>query len=74
MCKGYDFRSGRPCQREAEETVTAGCEHEHIGQRPLCGWHAQDARNGIMLCGDCQEVDGHRCPLYVVERKRVFSR
>lgn len=65
-CKGYDLKSGRPCARGAEEAITAGCMHEHVGERKLCRWHARDARAGWMNCGDCAEVDGHRCQLYVM--------
>jgi hypothetical protein len=72
VCTGYIAYSGsdridKPCAMDATETVTAGCEHEHIGNREFCPMHAGDAHAGVLLCGDC--LDGrspHLCRLRVL--------
>lgn len=64
-CRGYDVASLSPCRQTATVAVIAGCRHEHVGERPLCDWHVADARRGIHLCGDCLEIDGHRCELRI---------
>ena len=72
-CTGYIAFSGsdrwdRPCPGAAAQVVTAGCIHEHVGDRDLCARHAGEIRSGIMLCGDCLDAKGapHRCYLRVL--------
>ncbi len=72
-CSGYIAFSGsdpwkRPCPNAATEVIVAGCVHEHVGERDLCLMHAGDAREGVMLCGDCLDVKAasHRCYLRVL--------
>ena len=72
-CGGYIAFSGsdrwdRPCPNSAAEVITAGCVHEHVGDRDLCDGHASEARDGVMLCGECLNVKGapHRCYLRVL--------
>ena len=73
-CGGYTARSGSdvispkvPCTSPVTATVTAGCLHEHVGDRDLCDYHATDARAGIMLCGDCLDSSiPHECRLRVM--------
>lgn len=69
-CGGYDHRSGRACANDAEQTITAGCVHEHIGDRDLCADHLDDLHSGWMYCGDCAAIDGHDCQLRVLERSK----
>jgi hypothetical protein len=64
-CIGYDFRSGTPCERTPTAIVIAGCVHEHVAGRPLCDWHAGDAADGRMVCGNCAEA-GHDVYLQVL--------
>lgn len=73
-CIGYTARSGNdiisppvPCRLPVTESLLAGCVHEHIAERDLCGYHAEGARAGIMLCGNCLNIDGHDCPLTVMQ-------
>jgi hypothetical protein len=79
-CTGYIAYSGsdrvdRPCPVEAAENVTAGCAHEHIGQRLLCVMHAGEARAGVLLCGDCLSSprEPHRCRLRVLTAAPVAA-
>jgi len=65
-CTGWSLASGYACESPVVITVTAGCEHEHIGDRQLCQYHVADIAHGLMVCGDCYLVDGHRCVLVAV--------
>lgn len=73
ICTGYIAYSGssrvdKPCTMEVAEVVTAGCEHEHIGDRKFCTMHADEARSGVLLCGNCLDNPAvpHRCRLRVL--------
>lgn len=72
-CTGYIAYSGsarvdRRCPNAAAEIVTAGCIHEHIGEHALCPMRADEAREGVLLCGDCLKAGGssRRCYLRVL--------
>lgn len=72
-CIGYIAFSGsdridRPCPEPAAEIVTAGCVHEHVGERELCTMRAGEARSGDLLCGSCLDAKGapHHCRLRVI--------
>jgi hypothetical protein len=72
-CTGYIAYSGsdrvdRPCPNESAGVITAGCVHEHVGEHELCPMHADEAREGVLLCGDCLNTKGapHRCYLRVL--------
>lgn len=70
-CTGYRPDTGNPCARPATETITAGCVHEHVGDRSFCSFHADDLRAGQMWCGDCgQGPEPHDCVL-VAARERA---
>ena len=43
------------CGARGAQPITAGCIHEHIGERDLCSFHTEDLREGMMLCGSCLE-------------------
>lgn len=73
ICVGYDAHSGYECERTASVVVTAGCIHEHAGPRDLCGLHLDDVQIGNMICGNCHEIDGHRCVLHEMAREAVTS-
>lgn len=75
ICSGYAPRSGHPCDRAATEITTAGCVHEHIGDRPSCPFHAEQYGYGGMLCGDCLDsADPHECVLTAIARHQVTAR
>lgn len=80
-CDGYTAYSGsdrinRPCPTAGTEIITAGCAHEHVGDRRLCVNHASDAQAGEMLCGECLDNPSspHRCHLRVIDRHPAPSR
>lgn len=60
------------CRDQATSLVTAGCVHEHIGERPLCNYHAGEVKGGGQLCGECLEdvPEPHTCPLTAMENAR----
>jgi hypothetical protein len=51
------------CGGESVVTLAAGCVHEHLAEQPLCQFHVEDIAHGLMVCGACLAVDGHRCEL-----------
>lgn len=59
-CKAMGFLG--ECREEATVKVRGGCQHEHVKERVLCPWHAEDLLRSDTRarCGECDEL-GHDC-------------
>jgi hypothetical protein len=55
------------CGARGAQPITAGCIHEHVGERDLCNFHTEDLREGMMFCGTCL-AHGERVYLHAAER------
>lgn len=73
QCAGYNrvISDGTEyhCHSAPVSTVIAGCVHEHVGPRDLCGYHTAEVERGEMSCGECLAT--HHCPLTVLQRTAV---
>jgi hypothetical protein len=66
QCQAQVFVSGQ-CSEEATAKVRGGCRHEHIKEKALCFWHAEDIlqSDSAGVCLECYEL-GHDCAVRAV--------
>lgn len=57
------FVPKQQCRNQAAVRVIGGCRHEHVKEKDLCPVCYVALSAGLSTCNDCDEIDGHDCPV-----------
>lgn len=63
-CNAWMPVFGRECG-DPGRPVRSACVHEHVRDRYCCDFHLSFAR--VAFCRACHEIDGHECPVTIIE-------